>query len=102
MPPSKPESGNSRIRRSGVVPAVAVTALFGIAMAGCGGDEAPVAGDEAPAAESTPAAGAGPNPLRNVYFGDLHTHTTLSYDAFLNGNPARGRTTPTGTPRASP
>ena len=27
-----------------------------------------------------------PNPLRNVYFGDLHTHTSLSFDSYLFGN----------------
>lgn len=27
-----------------------------------------------------------PNPLRNVYFGDTHIHTELSFDAYLFGN----------------
>lgn len=27
-----------------------------------------------------------PNPLRNVYFGDLHVHTNLSFDSYLFGN----------------
>ena len=40
------------------------------------------------AAESAGAATPAPNPLRNVYFGDLHTHTNFSYDAFLNGTRA--------------
>ena len=26
---------------------------------------------------------AAPNPLRNAYYGDLHTHTTLSFDAYI-------------------
>ena len=27
-----------------------------------------------------------PNPLKNVYFGDLHIHSSLSADAYLFGN----------------
>ncbi|MBW2370377.1 MAG: DUF3604 domain-containing protein, partial [Deltaproteobacteria bacterium] len=27
-----------------------------------------------------------PNPLKNVYFGDLHVHTALSFDSYLFGN----------------
>ena len=26
------------------------------------------------------------NPLKNVYFGELHTHTNLSFDAYIFGN----------------
>ncbi len=29
---------------------------------------------------------AAPNPMGNVYFGDLHVHTALSFDAYLFGN----------------
>ena len=41
----------------------------------------------APSADATlPAADAVPsNPLRDVYFGDTHVHTVLSFDAFLMG-----------------
>jgi hypothetical protein len=37
------------------------------------------AGDSNTAAAATPA----PNPLRNVYFGDLHLHTRNSFDAYV-------------------
>lgn len=51
--------------------------------------EAPTPSDSPPA-EATPEAGApvaamscpDNNPLKNAYFGDLHTHTTFSYDAY--------------------
>lgn len=36
--------------------------------------------------DSLPARQQAPNPLNNVYFGDLHVHTNLSADAFLFGN----------------
>ena len=36
--------------------------------------------------DSLPAVKQAPNPLKNVYFGDLHVHTNLSADAFLFGN----------------
>ena len=38
------------------------------------------------AAHAQPKAAAAPsNPLRNVYFGELHVHTGMSFDAFLGG-----------------
>ena len=74
---------------------LAILALLGLALAGCNSDAAEVAAAEPRGvaqpqrgAESAGAATPAPNPLRNVYFGDLHTHTNFSYDAFLNGTRA--------------
>lgn len=57
--------------------------VVGIGLVGCAGT------DEAVPAQSGPAEGAAlvveANPLRNAYFGDLHTHTNYSFDAFMNG-----------------
>ena len=47
---------------------------------------APAPAREAPAA---PAKSAGPNPLRDVYFGAVHVHTGYSFDAFTNGSISR-------------
>lgn len=35
--------------------------------------------------DAKPAAYPAPNPLKNVYFGDLHTHSNLSFDAYIFG-----------------
>ena len=53
--------------------------LLVVGLAGCGGT-APTESTPSPAEPAVEA-----NPLRNAYFGDLHTHTNYSFDAFMNG-----------------
>ena len=68
--------------------AMGTAALVGIAAAGCAGDGSATVEASQGAGAAQEAAAAEPNPLRNAYFGDLHTHTNFSYDAFLNGTRA--------------
>jgi len=81
-----------RIAAAGVV-------MLGVLVGGCSRQSAPaatagVAEAPAPAAAATapPTPDRPPaNPERNAYFGDVHVHTSWSFDAFTNGS----KTTPT-------
>ncbi len=95
MPRQDRRSEDSRMGRPQAAARAGIVALLGLTLAGCTGDKGRVtaAGPQNTAAAAGAAAAAGtaaaaPNPLRNVYFGDLHTHTNFSYDAFLNGTRA--------------
>ena len=95
MPRHDRRSMNSLVHRPRVATGFGIVALMGMTLAGCTGDDGRVAaaGPQNAAESTNPAASAAaaamaPNPLRNVYFGDLHTHTNFSYDAFLNGTRA--------------
>ena len=95
MPRCDRRSGDSLAPRRRIAARLGIVALLGLTLAGCTGDDGRVAAAgpqnaaaSAGAAESAGAAATAPNPLRNVYFGDLHTHTNFSYDAFLNGTRA--------------
>lgn len=55
-----------------------------IILAGCAAEQAPiVSGTIAPGRAAIEVARQRPNPLRNVYFGDLHLHTRNSFDAYI-------------------
>lgn len=68
---------------------IAVTIVFGAQVAGCSRSAPP---PTAPAPSPPPAASnrPPPNSERNAYFGNVHVHTSWSFDAFTNGS----KTTP--------
>ena len=72
------------------VPEFLLALLLAAAIAGCStadqstADDAASAGDASATAATEPAA-VESNPLNNAYFGDLHVHTVLSFDAYLFG-----------------
>ena len=87
MPHQTRRPGDSSMRK--LHAAAAAAALLGLTAAGCAGNGgAAVEASQDAGGSAATAAAAEPNPLRNAYFGDLHTHTNFSYDAFLNGTRA--------------
>ena len=89
MPRYDRRSGDPRPWGSKVAAGLGIVSLIALSLAGCTGDGGRIAAAGSQVAtESGSAAAPAPNPLRNVYFGDLHTHTNFSYDAFLNGTRA--------------
>ncbi len=89
MPRYHRRSGDPRLCGSKVAAGLGIVSLIALSLAGCTGDGGRIAAAVSQVAtESGSAAAPAPNPLRNVYFGDLHTHTNFSYDAFLNGTRA--------------
>ncbi len=88
MPRHTRRSGEPLTPFPRAVAAIATTALVGLTTAGCAGDGGATVQASQDAGARAEAGSAEPNPLRNAYFGDLHTHTNFSYDAFLNGTRA--------------
>ena len=68
---------------------VALSFLLASCSPGESGSDTPEAPEASTEAAAQPTAPAEPvieeNPLKNVYFGDTHIHTVLSFDAFLMG-----------------
>lgn len=54
-----------------------------VALGGCTGPTQSTKGEKSQAQKAAPVKGLRPNPLRNVYFGDLHLHTRNSFDAYI-------------------
>ena len=91
MPRYDRRSGDSLAHRRRFAARLSTVALLGLALSGCAGDDGEVAAagprsvverqagvEPQGAAESAGAAATAPNPLRNVYFGDLpHAHQLL-------------------------
>lgn len=78
----------------------ALLSLLAIPIAACGDDDG---GGDGPV--DTREACADRNPLRNVYWGDLHVHTRFSFDAYLNdvrGTPADAYAYAKGAPITLP
>lgn len=72
-----------RLSRGSTAAGFGALALAGVLLAACSQKaEAPKAADAADAPKAATERPA-PNPLRNVYFGDLHLHTRNSFDAYI-------------------
>ena len=81
----QPARPHVRSRREEIV-LMRWSGLIAIAcIAACGRPSTPPAETTTPGAvrSSTTGAAPAPNPLRNVYFGDLHLHTRNSFDAYI-------------------
>ena len=108
MPRKDRRSMNSLAHRPRVATGFGIVVLMGLPLAGCTGGDGRVtaagpqnAAVSTSAAESAGAAATAPNPLRNVYFGDLHTRTPTSPTTRSSTAPGPPPTTPTATRRAN-